>query len=112
MVDETNDPVGIRLSGRSIRFSGNVSLGNLLIMLGMLAGGGSTIFVLGSSVQHVQDAIVSETEIRTQSVRELASKIDSLAQQETRDIADIKLTMSDVRADLRSLVTINPPPRR
>lgn len=107
-----NEPVtpAIRTPTRMVNFSGTVTLGNVLIMLGMLAGGGSTIFVIGTAVQRLQDSILSETEIRSQSVLAVSGKIDALTQQETRDVSDIKLTMSDMRADLRSLLMINPAP--
>ncbi len=112
MVDETENASPAGPPVRAPVFQGIVTLGNILIMLGMLAGGVTTVFVVGGAVQKIEDAVVHEADMRTQTVKELGTKIDTLTTQETRDVADIKLTISDLRADLRQLVTVSPPPPR
>lgn len=103
MMDE--DGVVTVKTSRGVNFSGVVSLGNVLIIVGMVSTGTVGIYTIGAEVRGLQDQIVHETEMRNSAVHELAQKVDGLAIQESRDIQAIQQSLSDVREDVRSLVT-------
>lgn len=103
-----------------------VSLGNVLILLGMVGTGSVGIFTVGGSVQKLQDAIEHETAVRQDSEQHMQQQIQtyqqqvnaqlaatqqtmahdlaSAQQQEANDIRSINATLGDVRQDLRTLM--------
>lgn len=125
MVDNTDDAGG-EAPAKTNRwwavFRGEISLGNLLILAGMVSTGAVAIYTVGGSVQRLQDALEQqgillhhETEMRqlgekehdqqiTALDRSFTSTITTLAAREGSDIAGINSSIQDLRTDLRTLV--------
>lgn len=99
---------------RGIRFLGDISLGNLLMMLplfGIFATALMTFYTVGTTVQRVQDSIEHEIELRSTSVINLSAKIDDMKVQQARDVTDIKGQIGELRSDVRTLVRPGNQPR-
>jgi uncharacterized membrane protein len=101
---------------RWISFHNVVSLGNLLIIVSMLASGIITLFVVGRQVQGVLDdverlhmEIVQETNMRLQSEKAIDAQIAGIVLQENRDMEAINATLQDMRADYRTLLSLAQP---
>jgi len=93
-------------------FSGLITLGNLLIMMGMFVTGATGIYVVGGHVQKLEDAIQHEAEIRTLTIAQLGEKVDALAKQESADIKTMSSTLSDIRADFRAALSASQPKQK
>lgn len=114
--------VPVNPTGRWGVFRGEISLGNLLIVAGMIGTGVVGIYTVGGNVQRLQDsieqvqlALTHETQLRTQSEaefqrqftasdREHTEQIAALVRQEASDVANVSQTLRDVRTDLRALL--------
>lgn len=112
--------------GRMADYRNVVSLGNILILVGMMGTGGLGIYTVGGSVQKLQDAIEHEVVVRQDGQKNLqdqfsnyqqtvnqqiasqqqiwAHDLASLQQQEVNDIRSLNTTLGDVRTDLRTLM--------
>lgn len=107
-----------------------VSLGNILIMLGMVGTGAIGIYTVGGSVQRLQDAIEqqavalrTEAELRTRGEadwkqaianveREQAATVANLQRQEAADVGSINRSLGDMKNDLRIILQASVPANR
>lgn len=87
-----------------VSFNGSVSLGNVLILLGMIGTGMVGLYTIGTQVKGVQDAIAHETDLRGIGEKNVSEKLADVQQQEARDIAGINQSLISVRDDIRTLV--------
>jgi hypothetical protein len=129
MPDIVPDQDGFRVltppdkGGGGFSYLGVVSLGNLLILAGMLGTGMLGIYTVGGSVQKLQDAIEHEAVMREDATRNLnqlmannqaaltaqigvtqqsmSHDMSLLQSQENNDIRGLNNVMSDLRNDLR-----------
>lgn len=92
-----------------------ISVGNILIFLGMLGTGLLGIYQVGGEVRGLQDAVTHEQEQRANTERELTSQISNvqreasnsvlaLQRQETTDVGNINSNIQDMRNDMRTLM--------
>jgi hypothetical protein len=98
-----------------VSFLSVISLGNLLIVAGMVGTGIIGIYTVGGSVQKLQDAQEHEIAMRVSSEANITRQITDAAAQEQRDVSAISKTLDEIRGDFRSLVQANTPqpePRR
>lgn len=114
MVEASNDP-GLAIGattkkGRGgVQFLGIVSLGNLLILAGMVCTGLLGIYEVGGIVQHMQDALSQEISDRTASIKALSDQIAGLSKQEDRDISTVTAALTDIKQDVRLLTAASVP---
>lgn len=94
--------------GPLVSFLNVVSLGNVLIFLGMVGTGMLGIYEVGGQVQKLQDAISHEADMRSNSEQNLTNQIASLSTQENRDMLNMNNAIVAVRDDVRSLMQLNP----
>lgn len=110
----------------AVSFLGVVSLGNVLILLGMLGTGMLGIYTVGGQVQHLNDSvdhlgdqIRHETELRVQAQGALQQQyandktsmqqqFSTLQRQESADIAAVNNSITSLHADVRTLLQFNP----
>jgi hypothetical protein len=98
-----------------ISFHPVISLGNLLIIAGMVSSLAIALFTMGGSMQRLQDAITHEAELRVDSEKNIADKIADSQRTEARDVQAIGQSLTDLKTDMRELVkasTPQPDPRR
>lgn len=86
-----------------VSFNGSVSLGNVLILLGMIGTGMIGIYTVGVQVRGVQDAIAHETDLRTVGEKTTSDKLADVQRQEARDISTINQSIISIRDDVRVL---------
>lgn len=91
-----------------VSFSGSISLGNVLILLGMIGTGMIGIFTVGSQLRGVQDAIGHESELRVVGERTVAERLADAQSMEAHDISMMNQSISGIRDDIRTLVSANP----
>lgn len=87
-----------------VSFSRSVSLGNVLILLGMVGTGMIGIYTVGTQVKGVQDAILHETDMRVSGEKTVADKLGDVQRQEAKDINSINLSIQDIRNNVWTLV--------
>ena len=94
--------------GPLVSFLNVVSLGNILIFLGMVGTGMLGIYEVGGQVQRLQDSVQHEADLRLGSEHDLTNQITAIGQQETRDMSSVNQAIVAVRDDVRTLMRINP----
>jgi hypothetical protein len=109
-----------------VAFNGVISLGNLLIVAGMVSTGIAGIYTVGGQVQQLRDAQTHETEMRVMGEQTITAQLTTnatsasrdvanLSAQEARDVSAIGVALQEIKSDFRSLVqasTPQPEPRR
>lgn len=104
---------------RAVSFQGVISLGNILILVGMIGTGAVGIFTVGGSVQRLQDQVQHEAELRELGEHSLGDRLVSMQQKEAGDVQNINQNLSVVREDmggirndLHTLMTASTPTAR
>jgi len=106
MIDDAGEEAEQRAVKKEplVTFTGAVSLGNVLILLGMVGTGMVGIYTVGGQLRGVQDAIAHETDLRLQAQGSLADKVADYQRQEARDISTINQSIMVIHDDIRTLV--------
>ena len=86
-----------------------ISLGNILIVAGMVVSLAIGLFTIGGSVQRLQDAITHEAEMRVEAEKGLAKDMANSGQTEARDVQQINSSLTDLKTDMRALVQASTP---
>ena len=86
-----------------------MSLGNVLILLGMIGTGIIGIYRVGGQVQLLTDAIARETDLRVQGESRINDQVHGLREQQARDANDFKQAMTQVHDDVQMLVKASIP---
>lgn len=87
-----------------VSFNGTISLGNVLILLGMVGTGMVGLYTIGGQVRGVQEAIAHETEMRTVGEKTTADRLADVQRQEAHDISSINSSIADIRNNIWTLV--------
>lgn len=113
MVDDL-DPEGALPEGAkkrgAVSFLSVISLGNVLILIGMMLTGVAGIYTVGSQVQRLEDSIDRigeqvrhETELRVADKNTADERYRGIQQQEITDIGTINRSLISLRDDIRAL---------
>lgn len=96
MSDELQPPQASSAGSASwVKVIPDVSLGNLLLLLGMLGTLGAGIYEGGRIQQALADGVATESGLREADTRALNLRIDAIAS-----------SLGDVKADLRTLTAV------
>lgn len=103
-----------------VSFLSVVSLGNILILAGMIGTGAAGIYTVGGQMQKLQDAQEHETDMRVigenNITRQLATNAEqathdqaAAAAQEARDIAQLTQVLQEMKSDFRAVLQASTP---
>lgn len=105
------EAAGVAAIPREVKTVWGVTVGSWIIaapLMALLGTALATYTAVVRGIQSAEDSIVHEQQTRETAIGTLSDKIGALAQQEARDIGDIKLQITAVRDDIRVLVSPNP----
>jgi hypothetical protein len=90
---EEAEPNGTKVLGLS--FSPTISVGTLIVLIGMLGGGLTVVFTVGGQTRGLQDQVTHETEMRTLSQSNLAEQLGNVQKQSSADLLRLQKSLAD-----------------
>jgi hypothetical protein len=92
---EADDEAETSTGAWHVSFSPTISVGTILVLVGMLAAGLTTVFTVGGQTRGLQDQVTHETEMRTLSQSNLAEQLSAVQKQSSQDVLRLQKQMAD-----------------